>query len=237
MTTLTLTRPGSESVEELADHLNDHSAQEIIAEAVEHFGGRLAVSCSFGGASGMVLVDLALKADPNVSVVYVDTDFLFPETYATVKAVEQRYGIRALGFRSALSVAAQDKLYGPTLWESDPDLCCSIRKVEPMRAALSNFDAYLTGLRRDQAETRRETPIAQWDAKFGLVKINPLANWTEKEVWSYIMANDLPYNPLHDQNYPSIGCTNCTRAVMPGEDLRAGRWSGTGKIECGLHVQ
>jgi phosphoadenosine phosphosulfate reductase len=234
--TALLDRPATD-VDALAERLAGLSPQEIVAEAVELFRGRLAVSCSFGGESGMVLVDMALKADPSVAIVYVDTDFLFPETYATVKAVEQRYGIRALAFRSRLSVEAQEALYGPRLWERDPDQCCAIRKVEPMREALSHFDAYLTGLRRDQAETRRETPLVQWDAKFGLVKINPLVDWTEREVWSYIMAHELPYNPLHDQGYPSIGCTNCTRAVLPGEDPRAGRWSGTGKIECGLHVQ
>jgi phosphoadenosine phosphosulfate reductase len=237
MTTLTLIRPGSDGVADFSEHLEYLSAQEIVAEAVDHYRGRLAVSCSFGGASGMVLVDMALKADPSVAVIYVDTDFLFPETYATVKAVEQRYGIKALAFRSAVSVAAQEHLHGPALWERDPDACCAIRKVEPMRTALANFDAYLTGLRRDQSETRRETPLVQWDAKFALLKINPLASWTERDVWSYIMKHDLPYNPLHDQGYPSIGCTNCTRAVLPGEDPRAGRWSGTGKIECGLHVQ
>lgn len=209
---------------------------ELIRWAVATFPGELAVSCSFGGASGMVIVDMALGLDRSVPVIYVDTDYLFPETYATVRAVEDRYGVRALAFRSALPPQTQERLHGAALWERDPDACCAIRKVEPMRAALAPFSAYLTGLRRDQAETRRETPLVQWDAKFGLLKLNPLASWDEKRVWSYIVEHRLPYNPLHDQGYPSLGCTNCTLAVGAGDDLRAGRWSGKDKIECGLHT-
>jgi phosphoadenosine phosphosulfate reductase len=184
----------------------------------------------------MVLLDMGLRVDPGMAVVYVDTDYLFPETHSTLRAVEARYGIKPLAFRSDLTTHQQADMHGSALWERDPDLCCALRKVEPMRRALSGYDAYLTGLRRDQAETRRDTPAVQWDAKFGLFKLNPLVDWDEKQTWSYIIDNGLPYNPLHDQGFPSIGCTNCTRAVKPGEDPRAGRWSGTDKIECGLHV-
>jgi phosphoadenosine phosphosulfate reductase len=228
--------PSAEELEALNERFAASPAEDLIAWAVEQHRGRLAVSCSFGGPSGMVIVDLVMAVDRSVPVIYVDTDFLFPETYATVQAVEARYGIQALAFRATLSPQAQAALHGPALWERDSDACCAIRKVEPMRVALANFDAYLTGLRRDQAETRRETPLVQWDGKFGLLKLNPLASWGEREVWSYIMKHELPYNPLHDRGYPSIGCTNCTRAVAADEDPRAGRWSGTGKIECGLHV-
>ena len=229
-------RPTDAELQGLNGLFANADPRDLIAWAVEGYAGRLAVSCSFGGASGMVLADLVLGLDRTVPLVYVDTDYLFPETYATVKAVEQHYGIQALAFRAALPPATQERLHGPALWERDPDACCAIRKVEPMRAALAPFAAYLTGLRRDQAETRRETPLVQWDAKFGLVKINPLATWDERAVWSYIVEHGLPYNPLHDQGYPSIGCTNCTLAVITGDDIRAGRWSGTGKIECGLHT-
>ena len=222
-------------------HLNERFAgrppQELIAWAAEAYRGRLALSCSFGGASGMVLLDLALHVDPSIAVIYVDTDFLFPETYATVAAVRERYGIEPIAFRPALSPAAQERLHGSALWQRDPDACCTLRKVEPMRAALAHFDAYLTGLRRDQAATRRQTSLVQWDAKFGLLKLNPLATWSEREVWSYIVLHKLPYNPLLDQGYPSIGCTNCTRPVAAGADPRSGRWSGTGKVECGLHTE
>jgi phosphoadenosine phosphosulfate reductase len=220
----------------LGERFANATAQEVIAWASAEYPGQLAVSCSFGGPSGIVLVDLAMQVDRSLPIVYVDTDYLFLETYATAKAVEERYGARVLAFRSALSPRTQELLHGPALWERDADLCCSLRKVAPMREALLGFSAYLTGLRRDQSDTRTSTPLVQWDEKFGLLKINPLAAWTEREIWSYIVANGLPYNPLHDRGYPSIGCTNCTRAVAPGEDPRAGRWSGSDKIECGLHT-
>jgi phosphoadenosine phosphosulfate reductase len=209
---------------------------ELIAWAAETFPGKVALQCSFGGTSGMVLLDLALAIDPAMAVVYGDTGFLFPETHATVEAVRRRYGIEPRRLAPLLSIEEQVAAHGPALWERDPDACCEIRKVTPMREALAGFDAYLTGLRRDQASTRKETPLVQWDAKFGLLKLNPLAEWTERDVWTYIVAHSLPYNPLHDQGYPSIGCTNCTRAVAPGEDPRSGRWAGTDKIECGLHT-
>jgi len=221
---------------ELLQSLNERfaggSPQQLIAWAAETYGGRLALSCSFGGASGMVLLDLALQIDRSVAVVYVDTDYLFPETYETVRAVEGRYGINVLGFRSSLSPKTQELLCGPALWLRDPDRCCELRKVEPMRAALANYDAYLTGLRRDQAGTRSETPLVQWDAKFGLYKLNPLADWTEKDLWARIAERDLPYHPLHDRGYSSIGCAPCTQ---PGSG-REGRWAGTDKVECGIHV-
>lgn len=212
------------------------SPEALIGWAAATYPGSLALSCSFGGASGMVLLDIALRVDPSIRVLYVDTGYLFPETLATARAAEARYGITATGYLPLLTVDEQAARYGAALWERDPDGCCEIRKVEPMRRALGGFSAYLTGLRRDQASTRAETPLVQWDAKFGLLKLNPLAAWSEKDVWTYITSHGLPYNPLHDQGYPSIGCTNCTRPVQPGDDPRSGRWSGTDKVECGLHT-
>lgn len=226
----------AEALDELNNRFAGRRAEDLIRWAAESYPGRLALSCSFGGASGMVLLDLALKIDAGIDVLYVDTGFLFPETHATVAAVRARYGIEPLPFRPEWSPETQALQLGPALWERDPDQCCEIRKVAPMRQALAGYDAYLTGLRRDQASTRQQTPLIQWDAKFGLLKINPLATWTEREVWAYIVASALPYNALHDQGYPSLGCTNCTRAVAPGEDPRAGRWSGNDKVECGLHT-
>lgn len=214
----------------------ERPAEALITWAAEHYRGRLALSCSFGGPSGMVLLDLALRADPSITVLYVDTGFLFSETHATVAAVRAHYGIEPVAVLPVLSPGAQAALHGPALWERDPDACCDLRKVQPMRAALAGFDAYLTGLRRDQASTRTQTPLIQWDAGFGLLKLNPLAGWSERDVWAYIVANALPYNPLHDRGYPSIGCTNCTQPVAPGDDPRSGRWAGTGKVECGLHT-
>jgi len=229
-------RPDEAQLAALNARLAGVEAQELIAWAASEYPGKLAISCSFGGPSGMVLLDLALQVERSLPVIYVDTDYLFPETYATVQTVEARYGITPLAFRSALTPQTQELLHGPALWQRDPDACCALRKVAPMRVALSQFSAYLTGLRRDQASTRRETPLVQWDAQFGVLKLNPLAAWSEAEIWAYIVKHDLPYSPLHDRGYPSLGCTNCTRAVQPGEDPRAGRWSGTDKIECGLHA-
>ncbi len=233
------TAPTHYSTEEIAAlnaRFAERAPEELIAWAAAEHPGKLALQASFGGPSGMVLLDMALAIDRSIPVVYADTDYLFPETHATRRAVEERYGIRALGFRATLPVETQERLYGAALWERDPDGCCAIRKVEPMRQALAHFDAYLTGLRRDQTSTRAETPLVQWDAKFGLLKLNPLVAWSEAKVWGYIVERGLPYNPLHDRGYPSIGCTNCTRAVNPGDDPRSGRWSSSDKVECGLHT-
>ncbi|HLZ69422.1 MAG TPA: phosphoadenylyl-sulfate reductase [Dehalococcoidia bacterium] len=236
MTITATARPDEAQLAALNARFAGAEPQELIAWAAAQYPGKLAISCSFGGPSGMALLDLALQVDRAMPVIYVDTDYLFPETYATVRAVESRYGITPLAFRSTLTPRTQELLHGPALWERDPDACCAMRKVAPMREALAHFSAYLTGLRRDQASTRRETPLVQWDAQFGVLKLNPLAAWSEAAVWAHIAMHNLPYNSLHDRGYPSIGCTNCTRAVQPGEDARAGRWSGSDKIECGLHV-
>ena len=183
----------------------------------------------------MVLVDMIAKIEPRVEVFYLDTDFLFAETYATRDHVIERYGVNAVAYKPLLTPAEQSAQHGAELWLSDPDRCCALRKVEPNERALAGKRAWISGLRRDQAATRRETPIVQCDERFGLVKNNPLVNWTEGDVWAYILSNDVPYNPLHDQDYPSVSCTYCTRPVQPGEDLRAGRWQGQDKVECGLH--
>jgi phosphoadenosine phosphosulfate reductase len=169
-------------------------------------------------------------------VFYLDTEFLFPETYALVERAAQRYGIVPQPLRPALTAAQQAEQEGDRLWERDPDRCCAIRKIEPQRKALAGYGAWITGLRRDQVSTRRSTPVVSWDEKFGLAKIAPLATWTEQQTWNYIVAHDVPTNELHNVGYPSIGCTHCTRPVHMGEDARAGRWSGTAKTECGLHV-
>jgi phosphoadenosine phosphosulfate reductase len=162
--------------------------------------------------------------------------FLFTETHALKDEAARRYGFLPLAFRPDLSAGQQAVLHGPELWKDDPDLCCEIRKVAPNERALEGRRAWITGLRRDQGETRRDVAIAAWDTRFDLVKINPLAAWTEDDVWNYVRENDVPYNDLHDRGYPSIGCTHCTRAVRPGEDPRAGRWSGGDKVECGIHI-
>lgn len=221
---------------QLAQTYEHASPQTIIEWAVATYGTGMTLACSFGGPSGMALLDMVLRIKPDVPVFYLDTDFLFPETHALVDAVARKYGITPHAVRPSLSPAQQAKRYGEALWTSDPDACCNLRKVAPQRDYLRQFTAWMTGIRRDQASTRRATPVIQWDSQFGLAKISPLAAWDERQVWAYIVANDVPYNALHDQGYPSIGCTNCTRAVVAGEDPRAGRWSGFAKVECGIHL-
>jgi phosphoadenosine phosphosulfate reductase len=227
----------AERLDEINARLAGTDPQATLEWAIDTFGHDVALACSFGGVSGMALLDMVMRIDPRVPVFYIDTDVLFPETYATRDRAAGRYGFRPLAFTAELTLAEQAERHGEALWARDPDACCAIRKVAPNQRALEGRRAWISGLRRDQSETRREIRRVEWDAKFGLVKINPLVDWTEKQVWAYVVANDVPYNPLHDRGYPSIGCTHCTRPVAPGEDPRAGRWSGFGKTECGLHVQ
>lgn len=211
--------------------------QAVLSWALEAHRGRLALSCSFGGPTGMALLDMALRLEPGLPVFCIDTGFLFPETYALIERAEAHYGIQVQRVHPAVDPETQTKVYGPALWSRDPHLCCGLRKVEPQRAYLQRFDAWITGLRRDQSPTRRDTPAVGFDPALQIVKIAPLAAWTEAQVWDYVRARGVPHNPLHDRGYPSIGCTHCTRAVAAHEDPRAGRWSGFDKTECGLHYQ
>ena len=216
--------------------LEGQSPQAILRWSVEKFYPELTMACSFGGPSGMVLLDMMSQIERGVDVFYLDTDFLFPETLETRDKAIARYGMTPVAYKTDLSPAAQAARHGEELWLSDPDLCCQIRKVEPNARALEGKRAWITGIRRDQGASRGDADIVQWDDKFGLVKMLPLATWLEADVWAHIVKNDVPYNPLHDREYPSIGCTNCTLAVKPGDDLRSGRWQGTDKVECGLHT-
>ncbi len=235
MATEQIVEPTQEELDALNAELSSRTPQEILRWAMDRFGDGLILACSFGGISGMALLDMAVKLKPDIDIFYLDTDFLFPETYRTRDRAVEKYGIRPVAFKSRYTPEEQAQEFGDELWRSNPDQCCALRKVEPNRRALEGRTAWIAGLRRDQASTRRDVQPVSWDRKFGLYKISPLAYWTEKDVWRYIFANDVPYNPLHDQGYPSLGCTYCTRRVAEGEDSRAGRWSGTGKIECGLH--
>ena len=212
------------------------SATAIIEQTVSTFPGRVALSCSFGGPSGMVLLDLALKIEPAIDVFVTDTELLFPETYALLERVERRYGITVDRVRPAQSVAVQNAAHGDALWARDPDACCGLRKVEPLRKYLRNYDAWMTAIRRDQSSTRAATPVRAWDMAAQVVKIAPLADWTEERVWDYVRDNDVSVNTLHYDGYPSIGCTHCTRRADAGDASRAGRWAGFDKVECGIHV-
>jgi phosphoadenosine phosphosulfate reductase len=216
-----------------ADHWE---AERLLKWGLSEFGSSQAIASSFG-AEDVVLIDMASRIQPDFRVFTLDTNFLFPETYQLMDRIERRYGISIERLHSLYTPEAQAEKFGAELWASRPDHCCQLRKVDPLKNHLSDLQAWVTGVRRDQAPTRANTGKLEWDAKFGLVKINPLADWTSIQVWEYIHAFNVPYNPLHDQNYPSIGCTYCTRPVQPGEDARAGRWSGLNKIECGLHLK
>lgn len=212
----------------------EHETPEALLEWATKTFPNITLACSFG-AEDVVLVDMLQKIRPETNIFYLDTDFHFKETYETRDRIAARYGIAFTRMRPLLTPEQQAAEHGDELWKRDPNACCNIRKVEPLTRHLAKYDAWITGIRRDQAPTRANAKKVEYDAKFGLVKFNPLASWTSDDVWAYIRANDVIYNPLHDQSYPSIGCHYCTRPVKPGEDPRAGRWSGTDKIECGLH--
>ncbi|HSA62613.1 MAG TPA: phosphoadenylyl-sulfate reductase [Nitrospiraceae bacterium] len=221
----------------LSDSLESKQPQEVLAAALERYAPKIVLACSFG-AEDVVLVDMVHRINPSVPLFYLDTDFLFPETYATRDRIVQHYDLKpaqVLQVKSLLTPERQAEQYGEALWSKEPDRCCQLRKVEPLTRVLKGFDAWITGIRRDQAPSRANAGLIEWDHKFELVKVNPLARWSWADVWSYIRVYEVPYNPLHDQNYPSIGCTHCTAPVAPGDDPRAGRWKNFAKTECGLH--
>jgi phosphoadenosine phosphosulfate reductase len=211
------------------------SPQRVLTWAFETFGNEVAISSAFG-AEGMVLIDMASRVRKGFRVFTIDTEFLFPESYSLMDRIQQKYELKIERVFSLFSPEEQERVHGAALWTRDPDQCCNLRKVEPLRRKLSELGAWITSIRRDQTSFREGARKVEWDVKFGLVKVNPIADWTSKQVWRYLHEHGVPYNPLHDQNYPSIGCTHCTRAVRPGEDPRAGRWPGLGKTECGLHI-
>jgi phosphoadenosine phosphosulfate reductase len=207
-------------------------APEIVAWADETFGEGLVVTTSLQDA---VLTHLAASVRPGVDVVFVDTGYHFVETIGMRDAVAATYPVNFVSVTPAQTVAEQDATYGPRLHATDPDLCCTLRKVEPLSKALAPYTAWMTGLRRTEAPTRRHAGVVEWDARRGMVKVNPIASWTDDDVAAYIAEHGILENPLVGEGYASIGCAPCTRKVLVGEPARAGRWSGTGKVECGLH--
>jgi len=215
--------------------LEDTTPVAILRWASEHIP-RLGFATGFG-AEGCVIIDVIGKHQLPIDVFTLDTGLLFPETYAVWRALEAKYGITIRGVKPEQSVDEQAAAHGAALWEREPDRCCELRKVQPLTRALAGFAGWITAIRRDQTPERADAQIVERDRKFGLLKINPLVAWTHDDVWGYLYANDVPYNALHERGYPSIGCQPCTSPVVPGENLRAGRWRGTGKNECGLHVE
>jgi phosphoadenosine phosphosulfate reductase len=212
--------------------------QDIIAWALAEYAPRVGISTAFG-VEGCALIDMAVKLDPAVKVFTDDTDFLFPETYELMERIQAKYGVAVERVKGKMSKREQEALHGVALWERDSDLCCAIRKVEPTERVVEGLDAWFAGLRRDQSATRAGIQLLErYDHADGspLVKVNPLAAWTRNDTWKYVLANDVPYSPLLDQGYKSIGCWPCTRPVAAGGDERSGRWAGQGKTECGIHT-
>lgn len=231
------TRPSDEELKALSDSFESQQPQDILTHALHQYFPKIVLACSFG-AEDVVLVDMIHRLQPRIPLFYLDTDFLFEETYAVRDRVVAKYGLRpdqVFQIKSLLTPERQAQEYGEALWTRDPDRCCYLRKVEPMSRALQGYSAWITGIRREQAPSRAQAGLVEWDERFGLVKFNPLAKWTSADVWTYIHVHEVPYNPLHDQHYLSIDCTHCTAPVMPGEDPRGGRWKNKPKTECGLH--
>ncbi len=225
--------PGEE-LKAISDDFENAPPEAVLRWAVDEFGADVALATGFG-AEGCVLVDMLARVRPGARMFYLDTDLLFPDTYALIENLSALYGVKFERRATALSLDAQATEHGAELWTRRPDECCRLRKVEPLRVMLAGLRAWITAIRRDQTPARAGAGIVERDAKFGLIKINPLAAWSARDVWEYIAAHDVPYNPLYDFGFSSIGCAPCTTPVRIGEDPRAGRWRGANKTECGLH--
>jgi phosphoadenosine phosphosulfate reductase len=222
-----------ELAERGAAELAGANADELLAWTDEHFGGRYVVASNMQDA---VLVDLASKVRPGVDVLFLDTGYHFVETIGTRDAVEAVYDINVVNVTPEHSVAEQDQLHGKNLFERDSSACCRMRKVEPLGKALRGYSAWVTGIRRVEAPTRANAPLISFDKAFGLVKINPIAAWSDDDMQIYIDTHDVLVNPLVYEGYPSIGCLPCTAKPVEGADPRSGRWAGQSKTECGLHA-
>jgi len=214
--------------------LESATPHEIIRWAVDRFGGKLTMATAFG-PEGCLIIHWLATISPSTYVFNLDTGYQFPETLELRDRIAKRYGIDVVLEKPATTVAEYERLHGGPIHRTDPDRCCGDRKLSIVTRVLANYDAWMSGIRRDQSPDRAAAPIVGWDHKFGVVKVSPLANWTKAKVWDAIIKENVPYNPLHDKGYVSIGCAPCTRVVTVGEDERAGRWSGSAKTECGLH--
>jgi phosphoadenosine phosphosulfate reductase len=228
-------RMADEEIRRAAENLATATPQEILRWAVDRFGSKLTMATAFG-AEGCCLIHMLAEIAPEMRIFNLDTGYQFDETLAVRERIKNRYGIEVEYIRPELTVAEYEAEHGGPLYRIRPDQCCHDRKLVPLRRAVVGYEAWVSAIRGDQTRDRAQASVVQWDAKFNLVKVNPLLGWTRKDVWGFVVKHGVPYNPLHDQGYTSIGCWPCTRAVQAGEDERAGRWSGTVKKECGLHV-
>ncbi|WP_080875150.1 phosphoadenylyl-sulfate reductase [Oceanobacillus timonensis] len=234
---LTYQKAAADDYDILNQKLEKKDSLEILKWAYQTYGDELVYACSFG-AEGIVLIDMIYKVKKDAAIVFLDTDFHFKETYELIERVKERYpSLKIQMTKPDLAPEEQAETHGPELWKVNPDLCCSIRKLIPLERQLNKYTAWISGLRREQSPTRANTQFVNQDRRFESIKVCPLIHWTEEEIWMYIRLHQLPYNELHDKNYPSIGCEHCTKAVLNGEDARSGRWANTNKTECGLHQQ
>lgn len=218
-----------------SDKLEGAQPWDIIQWAVDHYHPQLTMATAFG-PEGCLIIHWLARIEPRVPVFNLETGYQFPETLALRDRIAERYGIEVALKRPDSTVEEYEALHGGPLYKTNPNQCCADRKLKVLHDVARGYRAWMSGIRRDQSADRAKASIVGWDKKFGLVKVSPLANWTKQDVWRVIVNEQVPYNPLHDQGYPSIGCWPCTRAVMFGEDERAGRWSGFAKTECGLHT-
>jgi len=222
-----------QTAEQAGRDLEQATPQEVLRWAVETFGDAFVIASSMGDG---LLASLVSEVASGVDVLFLDTGYHFAETIGTRDAVAQVYDVRVRTMLPVLTVAQQDAAHGERLFERDPNACCAMRKVEPLARGLEPYTAWASGIRRDEATTRRDIGVVEWDAKRSMVKVNPLAQWTQADVDAYVEAHGVLVNPLAYDGYPSIGCAPCTRRVAPGEDPRSGRWAGSTKTECGLHL-
>jgi phosphoadenosine phosphosulfate reductase len=232
--------PSTQEVTELNRQFAGGSSLDVLAWAWARFGRKAAIGTSYQGA-GLVMLHLAKSAGLNFPVFTLDTGLLFPETIALKEKLEDFYGLKIEVIEPDLTLEEQADVHGPELWKRDPDLCCTARKVLPLRGKLEELSCWLTGLRRQQSAARAEVQIVELyhlDEETGreIVKVNPMAQWSREQIWTHIKKYKIPYNPLHDQGYRSIGCMTCTRKITEGQDERAGRWTGFKKVECGIHT-
>lgn len=226
---------GAEHLAVACQELEGKSPQDILRWAVEKFFPHLTMATAFG-VEGCCIIHMLSEIEPRVRVFNLETGYQFPETLQLRERIKEKYGMEVEYIYPETTVAEYEAEHGGPLYRIRPDQCCHDRKVLPLRRAVQGYKAWISSIRADQTQHRAVARVVQWDAKFNLVKINPLLKWNKKDVWDFTIKNEVPYNPLHDQNYPSIGCWPCTGPVKDGEDERAGRWAGSVKKECGLHV-
>jgi len=220
-------------------HLNEQFEEaepySVLKWIWENFGDEAAMGTGFG-PSGILLTHIVAKSDFDLPIFYLDTGLFFSETYKLRDELEKKFDLSFVRVSTDLSVKDQEIEYGSELWKRNPNKCCFLRKVLPLKNYMADKKVWITGVRRSQSDTRKDTQLFEWDPLNEVIKVNPLATWTTQDVWAYIRLNELPYNPLHDDGYPSIGCIPCTHRVQPGDHERAGRWGGLDKTECGIHL-